>query len=307
MKITGKFIEDVNIMKILITGGDGQLGRQIKAVIKRGYTDIGVLNDIIIKSEIKFTNSKELDVSDFSMVNNYITSFMPDIVINCAAYTNVSMCEKKYESAFKVNSLGARNLAIACEKVSSKLLHISTDYVFDGECSSPYREYDIPNPINNYGKTKLLGEQFVREFCSRYFIVRTSWLYGEYGKNFVKTIIMEGKETGNLEVVDDQIGCPTYAGDLVYHILRIILTDEYGIYHCSGNNECSWYEFAVKCLEYAGIIAKVKAIKTEELKSEAMRPLYSGMDNMMLRCTVGDYMREWQEALKTSIRRFMDE
>ena len=226
---------------------------------------------------------------------------MPNIAINCAAYTNVDSCEDNYELAFKVNSLGARNLAIACEKIKAKLIHISTDYVFEGNGQVPYKEYDLNNPVSVYGKSKLLGERYVKEFCSRYFIVRTSWLYGYSGNNFVKTIIKAAKEKRQLQVVDDQIGNPTNAEDLAYHILKLLLTEEYGIYHCTGSGECSWYDFACKIVEFSNIDCKVDRMKSDKLNRKAKRPYFSSLDNMMLRCTIGDEMRNWQEALKVFI------
>lgn len=190
---------------------------------------------------------------------------------------------------------------MAAEQVGAKIIHISTDYVFEGNGTSPYREYDLPSPVSIYGKTKLAGENYVREFCSRHFIIRTAWLYGYNGKNFVKTIIKAGKEKGHLDVVDDQRGNPTNAEDLAHHILKVALTEEYGTYHCTGKGECSWYDFAKKIVEYAGINCTVSPIKSSELTRTAKRPAYSSLDNMMLRCTVGDEMREWQEALKMFI------
>jgi dTDP-4-dehydrorhamnose reductase len=153
-----------------------------------------------------------------------------------------------------------------------------------------------------YGNTKYLGEEYVKQFCSRYFIVRTAWLYGYYGKNFVKTIIKAAKENGKLDVVNDQRGNPTNAEDLAYHLLKLALTEEYGIYHCTGNGECSWYDFACRIVEYSNINCSVNPITSEKINRAAKRPSYSSLDNMMLRCTVGDEMRHWEEALKMFIK-----
>lgn len=290
-------------MKLLITGGKGQLGSQIKSIINRNSSDIGELDEIYKDCECRFIDYDELDITNYNEVISYVGSFKPDVIINCAAYTNVDRCESDNDMAFKVNAIGPRNLAAASEKYGIKLLHVSTDYVFNGEGNIPFREYDLPEPVSIYGKTKLLGEQYVRENCSRYFIVRTAWLYGEWGKNFVYTIIKAAKEKGHLEVVDDQRGNPTYAEDLAYHILKIVLTDEYGIYHCTGTGECSWYDFACKIIEYAGIDCTVAPISSDKLNRAAKRPSYSSLDNMMLRCTIGDEMRPWQEALQSFIKK----
>lgn len=291
------------LMRLLVTGGKGQLGCQLKSILDKGASDLGKIDEKLLNAEVRFVDYSELDITDLNSVDKFVSGFKPDVIINCAAYTNVDGCENDIEGAFKVNSIGPRNLAMASQSIGAKLLHISTDYVFNGEGNIPFKEYDIPCPVSVYGKTKLLGEQYVREFCSRYFIIRTAWLYGEWGKNFVYTIMKTAKEKGCIKVVDDQRGNPTYAEDLSHHILKIVLTDEYGIYHCTGNGECSWYDFAVKIVEYAGINAEVIPITSDKLKRAAKRPKFSSLDNMMLRCTVGDDMRNWQEALKSFIEK----
>lgn len=288
-------------MRLLITGGKGQLGCQLKSIIERQGSDIGKLDENFINVECKFIDYEELDISNYSDVLSYVSTFSPDSIINCAAYTNVDGCENDTDTAFKVNAIGPRNLAIACEKNGIKLIHISTDYVFSGKGNIPFKEYDIPQPVSVYGKTKLLGEQYVREHCSRYFIVRTAWLYGEWGKNFVYAIMKAAKEKRHLEVVDDQKGNPTYAEDLAYHILYIILTEEYGIYHCTGIGECSWYDFACKIVEYCGIDCTVIPTTSDKINRVAKRPSYSSLDNIMIRLTIGNKMRPWQEALQSFI------
>lgn len=296
MKVT--IIKVVFKMKIFITGGKGQLGSEINNMLMRKQSELGSINDIYRNCDIINVDIDDLDITNLKEVQKYLYIEKPDIVINSAAYTNVDGCEENCELAFKVNALGPRNLAIACEKINAKLIHISTDYVFPGNGTEPYKEYDTPRPISVYGKTKLLGEEYVKSFCSKYFIVRTAWLYGYNGKNFVKTILKSAKEKGYLEVVKDQRGNPTNAEDLAYHILKLALNEEYGIYHCTGTGECSWYDFASKIVEYSGINCEVKPIKSEKLTRAAKRPFYSSLDNMMLRCTVGDEMRQWEEALK---------
>lgn len=291
-------------MRLLVTGSRGQLGSELKKILDIQNSEIGVIPEIFKNASINWTNSTELDIKDKKAVITYVNNFKPDIIINCAAYTDVDGCETNKDDAFQVNAIGARNMAIAAEYVNAKLVHISTDYVFAGNGSKPYLECDIPDPQSVYGATKYLGEQYVREFCSRYFIIRTSWLYGYIGKNFVKTIMKAGRERGSLTVVNDQIGNPTNAVDLAYHVLKIAATDEYGIYHCTGTGECSWFDFASMIIEYAGINATVLPCTTDEYQRPAKRPAYSSLDNMMLRCTVGDEMRSWQNALKCFIEKY---
>jgi dTDP-4-dehydrorhamnose reductase len=289
-------------MKIIVTGAKGQLGSQLIDIIKKGESELGKINSIYKEAEIIGIDIDELDITNLQEVLDFINKEKADLIINPAAYTNVDSCENNQELAFKVNSLGARNLAIAAEAIGAKIIHISTDYVFEGNGTIPYKEYDIPKPIGVYGKTKYLGEEFIKQFSSKYFIVRTSWLYGYNGNNFVKTIIKAAKERESLNVVNDQRGNPTNAEDLVYHILKIALTEEYGIYHCTGEGECSWYDFASKIVELSSIDCIVYPCSSEEYKRPAKRPEYSSLDNMMLKCTVGNEMRNWEEALSKFIQ-----
>lgn len=285
-------------MKILLVGAKGQLGQQIIKIVKEKKSELGSLPKDIINADLICMDIDDLDITNIDQVKSVLNKEKPNIIINSAAFTNVDGCESNYDLAFKVNALGGRNLAIASEEIGAKLVHISTDYVFDGKGSSPLKECDITIPISAYGKTKLLGENYVKDFCSRYFIVRTAWLYGYFGKNFVYTIMNAGKERGKLTVVNDQRGNPTNAEDLAYHVLKLAVTEEYGIYHCTGDGECTWYDFASKIIEYSGIDCEVLPVTSDEYKTPAKRPEYSSLDNMMLRNTVGDEMREWEEALK---------
>ncbi len=288
-------------MKILITGGKGQLGTELVKCFERGYTELGTPEILKSGNEICAVDIDELDISDMKAVVSLFEKEKYDAVINCAAYTNVDGCEANRDDAFKANSIGPRNLAAACEKIGAKLIHISTDYVFPGNGSSPYAECEIPSPKSEYGRTKYLGEQYVRELCSRYFIVRTAWLYGYYGKNFVKTIMNAAKKFGKLKVVNDQRGNPTNAADLAHHIIKLLDTEEYGIYHGTGTGECSWYDFAVQIVNKAGIDAEVTPCTSAEYAAEhpaADRPEYSSLDNRMFRVTVGDEFRPWEDALE---------
>lgn len=291
-------------MKILITGAKGQLGTQLSEILKAGTTELGVIPERFIGAEVYGYSSKDLDVADLSAVRAAVAGIRPDLIINSAAYTNVDGCETDRDRAFRVNALGPRNLAMVAEEAGARLVHISTDYVFSGTGSEPFAEYDLTDPQSIYGKSKLAGEENVKTFCSRHFIVRTSWLYGLYGGNFVKTIMKAGKERGALQVVDDQKGNPTNVEDLCYHILKLADTEEYGVYHCTGAGECSWYDFARLIIEYAGIDATVAPVTTDQFPRPARRPAYSSLDNMMLRVTVGDDMRPWQDALRSFMTAF---
>lgn len=285
-------------MKILITGSKGMLATQVITDLERGYTELGQVPEELKGAELLLADVDTLDITDKSAVEAFMAQHRPDIVINCAAYTNVDGCESNQDTAFMVNAIGSRNLAIGCENTGAKLVHVSTDYVFRGDEPTPRREYDMPWPISAYGKTKYAGEEFVRQYCKKSFIVRTAWLYGYNGKNFVKTMVWLAKEKGGAKVVNDQHGNPTNAADLSHHLLKIAASEEYGIYHCTGNGECTWYEFAAEIARLAGYEGVMSPCTSEEFPTPTKRPAYSSLDNMMLRVTVGDEMRHWKDALK---------
>ena len=291
-------------MNILITGCNGQLGSELKKILATGISQLGYIPSLFKSAEIHCADIGELDITDLTAVQVFARRARSDVIFNCAAYTSVDRCETDQDKAFRVNAIGARNLAICAQGIGAKLVHISTDYVFAGEGTIPYKEYDAPHPQNVYGASKLLGEQYVRDFCSRYFIIRTAWLYGNIGKNFVKTMLKTGREMNTLKIVNDQRGSPTNVSDLAYHVLKIAATNEYGLYHCVGNGECSWYEFACDIFKYAAIDVTVSPCTTAEYPVIAKRPAYSALDNMMLRCTVGDEMRSWRDALACFIRQY---
>lgn len=284
-------------MKILITGAKGQLGREITLCLQNGKTELGVPDLLKQDNELILTDIDECDIAELDDLRALIGEGTLDLIINCAAYTNVNGCETNLETALRANAIGPRNLAILAKEKGAKLIHVSTDYVFAGDGTVPYREYDIKNPQSVYGKTKHLGEEYIKEQCEKYFIVRTSWLYGYYGGNFVKTMLRIAREKGACRVVADQRGNPTNAADLAHHLLKLATTEEYGIYHGTGNGECSWYEFTQEIVKLAGIDASVSPCTTEEFPSPAKRPAYSSLDNLMLRATVGDEFRPWREAL----------
>ena len=293
-------------MKILITGSNGQLGNELQRIISIGTSEIGEVSEIIKTAEVFALDVDRLDITKLEEVKKVLTEINPDVVINCAAATNVDGCESNQDLAFKINAIGPRNLAIVSEEIGAKLVQVSTDYVFSGVGETPLTEFELTAPYSVYGKTKLLGEEYVRELCSKYYIVRTAWLYGYVGHNFVYTMMKLGNMKDEISVVNDQLGNPTHANDLAYHILKLIETEEYGVYHCTGKGECSWYDFASEIMKLSGRSCKVNPCTSEEYKTmnpnAAKRPEFSSLDNMMLRCTVGDEMRHWKDALKT----FMD-
>ena len=293
-------------MKILITGSNGQLGNELQKIVATGKAEIGAVSEEIKNAEVFAMDVDTLDITNLEQVKKVLNEVKPDVVINCAAATNVDGCEANQDLAFKINSLGPRNLAMVAEELGAKIVQVSTDYVFSGVGETPLKESDLVAPVSVYGKTKLLGEEFVRDFSSKYYIVRTAWLYGYVGHNFVYTMMKLGKDRDTLSVVNDQLGNPTHANDLAYHILKLIQTEEYGVYHCTGKGECSWFDFASEIMKLSGRNCTVNPCTSEEYKSmypnSADRPAYSSLDNMMLRCTVGDEMRDWKDALKT----FMD-
>ena len=291
-------------MKILITGCRGQLGTELQKQLADAGCALGPRPERLRKATVIPVDVVELYITYREATINYIRRHQPDTVINCAAFTNVDGCETNRDVAFKVNAIGPRNLALACEKVGARLIHVSTDYVFPGTANGgvPLDECAVPAPISAYGQTKLLGEQYVERFCRRYFIVRTAWLYSNYGKNFVKTMIRLGQTHDKITVVNDQLGNPTNAVDLAYHILKLAVSHDYGIYHCTGNGICSWCDFATAIMQGAGLACKVAPVTSAQYAAmnpaSANRPAWSALDNRMLRCTVGDEMRDWQDALK---------
>ena len=274
-------------MKVLITGSDGQLGSELVEQLEKGSQNIDLCKATI----------SEFDITDFKRTKNYILKFNPDLIINCAAYTNVDDCEKNTDLAYKVNAIGSRNIALSANICDASLVYISTDYIFDGSMNRPYNEFDIPNPLNIYAKTKLAGECFVKDFTHKFYIIRASWLYGKNGHNFVKTILKLAKKDSELKVVDDQIGSPTDAKSLASQIIKIIDRGLYGTYNVSCNGYCSWYDFACEIVKLADMRAKIVPIRTEDYPLPATRPRYSVLDNYILRLENIDIMPNWKDSL----------
>lgn len=294
-------------MKILITGAHGQLGNELCSILASGKAEIGAIDGAYKDAQVTPADIGEFDITDMASARAFIKDVMPDIIINCAAMTNVDGCETDSETAFKVNAAGVRNLAICAKEFGAKFIHVSTDYVFPGDGERPYREWDVVAPKSAYGASKALGEKYALAFCDKTFVVRTSWLYGYIGKNFVKTVRRVIRERGSITVVNDQRGNPTNANDLAYHLLKIALTEDYGIYHCTGEGECSWYEFAREIAKYSGYGEdSVLPCTSDEYKSPTKRPAYSSLDNLALKCGAGNEMRDWQTALKEFISKVED-
>lgn len=275
--------------KIMVTGCNGQLGREIQKEYE---------NDEV---ELLCTDVGDLDISDHAQIMEYVRQQKPDVIINCAAYTAVDACENAWDLAYRINAIGPRNLAIAAREVGAKLVHISTDYVFEGNASVPYTEFDEVHPVSAYGKTKLEGERFVQQFADRYFILRTAWLYGD-GNNFAKTMLRLSENHEKVRVVCDQFGSPTSAAELakVIHVLEP--TANYGLFHATCEGSCSWADFAEEVFRLAQKSTKVERVTTEEYASPTKRPAYSVLDNYMLRLTTDYRMADWKDALLEYLR-----
>jgi len=269
-------------MKVLLTGANGMLGRDLCPYLE----NIGCF--------VIPTDFESLDVTNYNNCNEIISKIHPDLIIHCAAYTNVDKAEEEKEKAQILNVEGAKNIAQIAQKINATMVYISTDYVFDGKKSTPYTTKDKPNPINHYGLTKYQGELEVQKYCKKHFIIRTSWLYGINGANFVEKIIELAKKQDVINVVNDQKGCPTWTFDLIQGILKI-LNKPYGIYHISGSNPTTWFEFACKIIELKKLNTKVKPCTSVDFKQNAKRPKYSVLENSI-------DTRNWLESLQEYLK-----
>lgn len=278
---------------ILVTGGNGQLASCIKDVEKE-YDDLNII----------YTDHLELDICELNQIQTFFKS-NPQInyCINCAAYTAVDKAETEAEKAFEINATGAKNLAQVCNDHDAILIHVSTDFVFDGEKNEPYTETDAANPISVYGASKLQGEVEIQQALKEYFIIRTSWLYSEYGNNFMKTMLRLAETRDGISVVSDQIGTPTYAGDLAEIIIQIIntKTEKYGIYHYSNEGVASWFEFAKEIFKLTKNKTKVNPIPSIEYLTPAKRPKYSVLDKKKIIDVFKIDIPFWRESLKKVI------
>ena len=276
-------------MKALLTGANGMLGRDVMAALADRITLLPYPKEA-------------LDIADPRAVARVIEAEAPDLVINCAAYTDVDGCESQWETAVMVNALGPRNLAVAADRVGAALVHVSTDYVFDGTASAPYTEFDPVAPATAYGRSKLAGEEAVRTHCRRHYILRTAWLYGEHGGNFVHTMLKLARERERLSVVDDQVGNPTWTRDVARVIGELADTGAYGTYHATARGECSWHGFARAILKEKGIDTPVDAVTSDAFPRPAKRPAYSGLANLCL-SALGIEMGSWERSLKAYLER----
>ena len=272
------------MIKALVTGGNGQLAQCLKEIVK--YHD---------ELDITFQDLPDLDITNKQQLESYFSNNELDYCINCAAYTAVDLAEEQSELAYAVNAEGPKNIAMLCLKYNIKLIHISTDFVFDGQQRTPYLETDAPNPLSVYGASKLQGERSIQETTEAYFIVRTSWLYSEYGKKFIKTMLSLSETREEISVVSDQIGAPTYAGDLAEVLIKIVISSStnYGIYHYSNLGAISWYDFAVEIFKQFGKTIEVKPIKTKDYPTAAKRPKYSVLETTKIENNFDCLRKKW--------------
>lgn len=282
-------------MVVLVTGANGQLGQAIQSIAEK-HSDI----------EFEFCDSEKLDITDYDNVNAVFNEFIPDYCINAAAYTAVDKAESEPEKAYSINVLGAQNLAKICKMNNTVLLHVSTDFVFDGTKTTPYTELDEPNPTGVYGQTKLDGEDAIRELWEKHFIIRTSWVYSQFGNNFMKTMLRLASEREELSVVNDQIGTPTNAVDLAEVLIKIIESchaelvsaSNYGTYNFSNEGQCSWYDFAKKIFEINNITIDLHPIPTTSYPTPAKRPAYSVLDKSKVKNTFKITIKNWEKGLQ---------
>ncbi len=276
--------------KIIVTGCNGQLGRAVNKLYA-GNTEYEFVN----------TDVGELDITKIDEVMSLAREVKPYAIINCAAHTAVDACEAEEDKAYRINAIGPRNLSIAATETGAKMIHISTDYVFDGKGTRPYKEFDAVGPQGMYGITKLAGENFVKDFADKYFIIRTAWLYGD-GKNFVKTMLRLSETHDTVRVVRDQVGSPTSAEELAKAIAYLLPTENYGLFHGTCEGDCSWAEFAKEIFRLAGKSTVVDAITTEEYGAAAARPAYSILENYMFKLTSDFMFADWHDAIEKYMR-----
>lgn len=288
--------------KILVTGCNGQLGRAIRK--EYAASDVEFINTDVVEGE----GVVSLDITDVDAVLKLVRAEKPDVIINCAAHTNVDKCEEQWDLAYKINAIGPRNLSIVATEADAKMIHVSTDYVFEGNGTRPYTEFDAPNPVSAYGKTKLEGENFVKEFAKKHFILRTAWLYGD-GKNFVKTMLALAENHDELNVVCDQVGTPTSAVELAKMIHYLEGTENYGTFHATCEGDTNWADFAEAIFKRAGKNVKVNHVTSKQYKemnpASANRPAYSILEDYMIKLTSDFVMADWQDALDVYMKELL--
>lgn len=285
--------------KILVTGCNGQLGRAIRKEYENDSVEF-INTDVVADDGVV-----SLDITDVEAVMTLVRETRPNVIINCAAHTNVDKCEEQWDLAYKINAIGPRNLSIAATEVGAKMVHVSTDYVFEGNGTRPYTEFDEPNPISAYGKTKLEGEKFVKEFAAKHFIFRTAWLYGD-GKNFVKTMLALSENHDEINVVCDQVGSPTSAVELAKMIHFVEPTDNYGTFHATCEGDTNWADFTEEIFKKAGKTTKVNHVTSKQYKemnpASADRPAYSILEDYMIKLTSDYRMADWHDALDVYLK-----
>lgn len=281
-------------MKILVTGASGQLGMELRTELEKSFPSCAV-----------YTDHDTLDITDAKAVEAFVTNNDITHIVNCAAYTAVDKAEEEKMQCARINTDAVKNIALAADAAGAKVIHISTDYVFDGTNHRPYRESDKVNPISQYGTTKRKGETSLLALSPEAIIIRTAWLYSSYGKNFVKTMLRLGKENREVRVVCDQVGTPTYARDLARAIAKVLKSQQWvaGIYHFTDEGAASWYDFAKAIFRIAGMKVKVVPIPTEDYPTPASRPAYSILDRTRIKATYGVEIPHWEESLSDCIGR----
>jgi len=278
-------------MKVLVAGAGGMLARDLTTCLsEQGYEILALPHD-------------ELDITDLKAVRAAADEFEPGLVINCAAYTKVDEAEKEEPWALMVNGLGVQNICLACQQRDVPLVHFSTDYIFDGAKERPYTIYDEPNPISAYGRSKLLGERYLLWLLSRFYLIRTSWLFGLHGKNFIETMLELGQREKQISVVKDQKGCPTWSYHLAQAVVELIQTERYGIYHITNSEPITWYDFAREIFRICEMGVEVLPVTSDQVPRSAMRPQSSVLDPFPLPQVLGRGMPSWREALKEYIER----
>lgn len=278
-------IDQADMRKTVVLGAGGLLGSDLTVAFSSS-------------AEVAALNKNDLDITDLDATVRVLGSLAPDLVIHAAAFTDVDGCEINPDRAHRINGLGSRNVAIACQKIQAAMVFFSTDYVFDGRKPTPYLEWDNPDPINVYGTSKLAGERFVRDCCMRHYIVRTSWLFGKNGKNFVDTISRLAREQDSLRVVLDQVGSPTWSHDLAAKIVELVEKEAYGTYHITNSETCNWYQFASEIVAWQGLETRIEPVASDQYVRPARRPANSVLENYYLRLEGLSLLRSYREALR---------
>jgi dTDP-4-dehydrorhamnose reductase len=280
-------------MKVFITGSQGCLGSTMQNLLRRdGINYLGV--DI-----------QQIDISDFKRLNEVVLNYRPDVILHFAAISDVDACEKEPELAFRINTLATLGIALVARKIKAKLVYTSTNFIFDGNTEKPYFEYDTPNPISEYGKTKYLGEKYIKDICDNYFIIRTAWLFGKNSKTFASRFLQQKEKNKSISVICDQIGSFTYNIDLAEAILNLIKTENYGTYHITNSGYGTWLDFLLKAKELMRFNTELIPVKTEELKLPAPRPRFAPLGSKNYEFLFGKRMRPWQDALADFVKSLM--